>query len=462
MAGAAPPSYTVRAMRARPTPPATNRFLPSVLGPCWPAALSVLLAAAAEARAQISLAELPELARARAERLRPMQVQALEPFWADLSLDYRDNQQFLDERIAKAAALGDSVVPLLLEKLQPPQSGATSRNLAANCRRVLERLDPGSFVDALVELAKGTHDIARSEAIRLLGHARVPQARRVLADLVDQTNGEDRQLVLRSLRQLRAAEAAPRVVPLLGSADSRVREDVLAYLIAARASSVVDAVVQAMAVEQDNRMLPLYVDYFAACAHRHPGATAALLPLLDRERLDWQDTRRLVKALADIAPIEHEPTCRALHALIDGNDTSSLAVQAAVSLQKLGDKQGASRLKRSLDDKLRRRKREAALYEQRASLLFEIGEYGDAIDDYRKILEYTEGIAMTRRAYVGLIKSEARRRKIQNMIKYLRDSEMTVLEIQLLGEEDEAVRSALEHDRTRKFLAALAREQAPR
>ena len=69
--------------------------------------------------AQVALADLPELARARANRLRPAQEEALKPFWADLALDYAKNQKFLDERIAKVAAIGDSAVPLLLEKLTP-------------------------------------------------------------------------------------------------------------------------------------------------------------------------------------------------------------------------------------------------------------------------------------------------------------------------------------------------------
>ncbi|MCB9877191.1 MAG: hypothetical protein H6835_06260 [Planctomycetes bacterium] len=421
--------------------------LPTLAGPAW---------------SQVALSAVPELARARAERLRPQQVAALEPFWADLSLDYDGSKPFLDERIAKAAELGDSVVPLLLEKLQPAQGGSTARHLADNCARVLARLDPGSFVDALAEMARGKHDIARNEAIMLLGYANVPLAGRVLTDLVDKVTGDDLRHVLTSLRRLRYASAAPKVVALLGSSDRRVREEVLEFLIAAKASSVAPSVVQALGAETDNRLLPTYVQYFAAAVRRDANATAALLPLLGGERLDWNDTKDLVAALADVAPVGHDETCRKLHELVDANDSSSLGVAAAVSLRKLGDKQGAVRLRRALDEKLRRRKREAALYEQRASLLFEIGEYADAIDDYEKILEFTEGIAMTRRAYEGLIRSEARRHKIQNLVKQLKASGMTVREIEQLGEGDEAVQTALGHDRVRSFLRQLAKEQAPK
>ena len=414
------------------------------------------------ATAQISLRDLPEMARQRAERLRPLQVAALEPFWADLALEYRTNQAVLDTTVEKAAQLGDSVVPLLLEKLQPAQGDSTSRNLAGNCARVLRHLDPGSFVDALAEMARGKHDVARTEAITLLGYADVPQAATVLGDLLDTVNESDRRLIIHSLQLLRSPAAAPKLVVLLGSSDRRLREDVLAYLIAARASAVVDTVVQAVSTETDDRLMTSYIEYFAKCAHQHAGATAALLPLLNRERLDWRDTHSLVEALATVAPKGHEATIRKLHELIDGNDTSSLAVQAAITLRDLGDKQGVGKLNKTLDDKIRRRKKEAALYEQRASLLFAIEDFSAAVSDYEKILENSEGAAMTRRAYVGLLICEARRKKIQNMIKHMKASGMTQEDFEALAEQDEEFRIAMDHERTRTFLKQLAKDRAPK
>lgn len=425
------------------------------------AVLTILLMTATTA-CQTSLRDVPEIARKRADRLRPLQIAALEPFWADFALEYRTNQSVLDDAILKASKLGDSVVPLLLEKLKPAQGGSTSRNLAANCRRVLSYLDPGSFVDALAEMARGSHDIARTEAIILLGHASVPQSSLVLTDLIDTASESNRVLIIRSLRRLRSPTAAPKIVVLLGSSDRRLRENVLGYLIAAKAADVADTVVEALRTESDDRLLPSFIEYFKTCTKQHVAATEALLPLLSRERIDWQDTRMLVAALASVAPKGHEQTIRKLLELIDGNDTSSLAVQAAVTLRSLGDKQGITRLKRTLDDKIRRRKREAALYEQRASLLFATGEFSDALNDYEKILDYSEGAAMTRRAYVGLLKCESRRKKIQNMVKNMKASGMTLEDFDSLAEQDEPFRDAMNHERIQSLLKQLAKERAPK
>ncbi|MGC6488071.1 MAG: hypothetical protein ACON4Z_10525, partial [Planctomycetota bacterium] len=224
-------------MRARPT---------SLL------ALGLCLTSLGSATAQVSLRELPNVARARAERLRPKQVAALEPFWADLALTYDGNEEFLDRRIREAADLGDSVVPLLLEKLKPAQNTDSARDLAGNCRRVLLLLDPGSFVDALAELARGTHGIARQEAIKLLGRADVPQAVTVLGELAARANGWDLRHVVRSLRELAAPGPAAQVVKLLGTGDRGLRQDVLAYLTAAEARAVAPTVVQALSAESDD------------------------------------------------------------------------------------------------------------------------------------------------------------------------------------------------------------------
>jgi hypothetical protein len=387
----------------------------------------------------------------------------LEPFWADLALDYRTNSQFLDQRIGQAAGLGDSVVPLLLERLQPQQGNESARNLAGNCRRVLEKLDPASFVDALAELVAGKNEVGRGEAIRLLGHAQTPQAAALLGDLVERTTGDDRLMVLRSLRLLRTPAAAPKVAALLATNDRQVREEVLAYLVAARPPQVADIVIQALGAERDNRLLPHYIDYFAAAVRDHDAAARALLPLLDRERLDFQDTRRLIQALATVAPKDHEPTVRRMQELLQEPEPSTISVQAAITLRALGDRQGVTKVLRTLGELLRRptRKKDAQLYELRASLLFATEDFAEAGADYERILEFAEGLAMTRRAWVGVIRCEAHRRRIPNLTKAMKASTMMVSEIEAIGVDDPVVQEVLQTDKVRAFLQSLAKEQTP-
>jgi len=429
-----------------------------------PIRLLPMLALLGAASAQVPLAEVAELATARAERSRPAQQKALEPYLPDLALSYEDNRRVLDQKIAAVTALGDSVVPLLLEKLQPAAGGDAARNLAGNCRRVLENLDPASFLDALIELTNGASATARTEAIRLLGVAAAPQAATVLAGLLDVVAGDEKRVVLRALQRQKSPVAAIKAAGLLGSADRSIREDALGYLTAARATGVAPTVIDALAVEREAKLLPAYVAYFAAATTDSESAAMALLPLLDGERLDWQDGRRLVAALATVAPMDHAPTTKRLAALLDDSEPSSLSVQAAVTMRALGDKTGIIKLKRAIDELLRkpRRRQEATLYDYRASLNYAIGEYADAYADYEKALEFQDGMSMTRRAYTGMIKCEAQRKRIANMIKLLEPSGLTVGEIEALGAEDADFAETLKQDKVRQALAALAKKQTPR
>ncbi|MCA8953431.1 MAG: hypothetical protein KDE27_28215 [Planctomycetes bacterium] len=413
--------------------------------------------------AQVPLAQLAEVARARAERARPAAEAALEPFLADLALPYRTSQEFLDKRIGDAAALGDSVVPLLLEKLVPTENSEKARNLAGNCRRVLERLDPGAFVDALAELLNSQYETTRREAIRLLGGAITPLGERLLLEQLQKTSGEDQRLVLQSLAKHRTKAAARQVVGLLGSADRGLRAEVLDYLTAARAGSVADTVVQALNAEKEDYLLPRYIAYFGKAVRHNDGAARALLGLIG-QRIDWRDTREIVNALATVAPPEHEPTIRRLHALLEDEKTSTLAVETAVTLRALGDRQGVQRLKRTLDDALRKpeRKREAALYQQRANLLFATGDYAEAADDYEKIIEYSGGISMTRLAYMGLIRCEANRRRWSQLARVIKNSPLNAGEIEAMAYDDEVLQEAFAHDRVESAIEQVRKRLAPK
>ena len=63
----------------------------------------------------IGLSGLPELARQRSVRQRPKQIEALKPFIVDLELDPRFNWRVIASTVDKVVALGDGIVPVLLE-----------------------------------------------------------------------------------------------------------------------------------------------------------------------------------------------------------------------------------------------------------------------------------------------------------------------------------------------------------
>jgi tetratricopeptide (TPR) repeat protein len=435
---------------------------------CYTAAMRIACALAtltlsAIGVAQVTIAELPQLARDRAARQRPAQEEKLKPYWGDFALDYVGNGAFLDKRIADAAQLGDSVVPLLLEKLTPADGSVGAQALANNCRRVLERLDPLAFLDALVELAGSSNSVAREQGLRLLGHAQSPRAVQILSEAVSNLKGDDQLLALEGLKRLKAVDAAPRVAELLGSSDRRMRERALDCLRTCKATAVVDTVLAALSVEKETRLLPSYVEYFAVAAKENDSVAVALLPLLERERLDVVDCVRLVEAMASIAPREHAPTLKRLRDFIDSGETGALALQAGLTMQALGDKSGLTRLRKSLDETLHSPKhnKDASTFELRANLFFAIENYKEAVDDYERVVEYTLSTSLQRKARKMLVRCEAHRRRWSQVVKHAKDGDLTATEMQELAAQDAAVQEALQKDNVRAWLQSLPTPKAP-
>ncbi|MDP6929529.1 MAG: hypothetical protein QF412_07500, partial [Planctomycetota bacterium] len=117
-------------------------------------------------QANPTLKQLAALARERAKRQRPIQLEKLQPYLRDLRLNYEDNKEFLNSRMDQIVALGDSLLPVLLDMLTPSEEGDPgARNTAANTALILLRLDPSSFVNSLLEIAAGDNYTATSYAI---------------------------------------------------------------------------------------------------------------------------------------------------------------------------------------------------------------------------------------------------------------------------------------------------------
>jgi hypothetical protein len=60
------------------------------------------------------------------------------------------------------------------------------------------------------------------------------------------------------------------------------------------------------------------------------------------------------------------------------------------------------------------------------------------------------------------MRCEARRKKFQNLMKLMRESGLTVAEIEAIGNDDPVFAETLQKDVLRNFLANLAKEQAPK
>jgi hypothetical protein len=172
---------------------------------------------------------------------------------------------------------------------------------------------------------------------------------RDIAEAVMRVGGMGKQ----SLARLADPSPADRVVSGLGSSDKSIRGAILDYLIAAKPASALPTVLQSLPNEKERNLVPKYVQYLAAVARENDFAARTLLPLLDREKMDFRDLLTMVEKLAAIAPKEHEPTLKKLHEWIDAGETGSLALAAATTLRSLGDKSGMKQLLATINEQMK-------------------------------------------------------------------------------------------------------------
>ncbi len=409
---------------------------------------------------RVDLETLAALAKERATAQQAAFQATLQPFLQDFALGYNDNRRFLDERIDTASQLGDGVVPALLERLVPAEDSASARNVAANSARVLAKLEPASFVDALLELLTGKSAVARSHAIALLGDTDSPQAGAALALALPELSGDALISAIHSLRRLESSAGVARLLPMLATAEPKVRDPLLAYFHAIRAKEALPAVRALFAKETRKESLPLYFDYFGDAARGDAGVAEALLARLATGDLDRGLENHAVRTLGKVAPQMHAPTVAALRAIVPKEATSALGRHAVLALKELGDKRALDTWLDAVDDALKKRKRDSLLLEVRGDVYFEMGRIPEAIRDYEESLNQirinigTPQAAKTMQvsAYFKLMRCEAQRERWPRVLKYLKDSEITFERFVREAAEDPLLRRAMQEKSIQKYL----------
>lgn len=399
----------------------------------------------ATAQAGVGLSDLPALARARNERLRPKMIAALAPYLKDFELDYSAaaNRQYLDRRIEEAAALGDSVVPLLLEKLAPGEGNFDRVHLAANCARVLRRLEPAGFLRPLLDLAAGTDPHARAHAIHLLGLSGHPEAATYLDAALPTLKGTLQGDAIRALHELRHAPSAAKVAAILANARGGLRRDCLRFLAAFGEADATPQVLAAMASDQGDASLGEYLRFLARKAQGNPAAATALLPLLDSGKLLAPDQAEVVQALATVAPEAHEPTIERLRAIIQGGEMHELGRACASTLLALGDKNGRRDLMEALDREVKKSPKVPFVLANRADAYFLFERWNEALRDYTEARKHLNSTAMRKEIGLKVAHCQFKLRQYRRVVQALRDAGAVRSDLELWAQDDAAFRDAL-------------------
>lgn len=429
-------------------------------GWAWRFVLAAVPMANAAAQAGARLSDLPTLARARNERLRPKVEAALAPYLTDLVMDFgiASNRAYLERRFVEIAALGDSIVPLLLEKLRPTDSTPDDLHIAANSARVLERLGPAGFVQPLIELARGDNSIARGHAIPLLGLSGHAEAARYLESALTTLPKSNQPAAIRALAQLERRGAIERVAELLDTTNMALREACLSFLTELGSGEHQKAVLAALRNETQDDLFPLYLAYLQRHAPASDDAANALLGVLDSGRLIPPRKTDVVRALATIAPPGHQGTSTKLKALIDSGELRALGRACATTMLALGDKTGRKDLFDALDADVRKSPKTPLVLANRGEALFEFESWNDAIRDFKEAARQSRSSTMRHEFSLWIARAYVRQGQARRAAVTLREAGVSRVEIERHAADDPTFKEAVaEHSDLRALMRELSR-----
>lgn len=419
-----------------------------------------LLAAPGAGQPGARLSDIPALARARNERLRPKVEGALKPYLGDLAMDYgiASNKAYLDRRLQEIAALGDGIVPLLLEKLRPTEGTPDELHIAANSARVLERLGPAGFVQPLIELARGDNAVGRGLAIPLLGASGHADAGRFLENALPTLPKSHQPAAVRALQALGRRSAATAVADLLDTTSMALRGACLAFLAELGGATHKKVVLTALRNETQDDLFPLYLAFLRAHAAGDADAASVLLGLLDSGRLIPPRRTDVVRALAVVAPKDHDATTDKLRALIASGELRALGRACAITMLALGDKTGRKELLEGLDADVRKNPKVPLVVANRGEALFEFESWNDAIRDFKEALKLARSSTMKREFSLWIARAYVRQSQARRAAVALREGGVSKADIETAAEDDPVFKEALgENSDLRALLRELSR-----
>jgi len=419
----------------------TSAFLSIVLLPRPPATAIEPPARVATEEERLSLEEWLERLRARRDARRALLRDELAVLLADLDRVIEDPSSnavhALTERIIE---LGDEVAPLLVEHLDPgaePRRAVRAR--AELMAKVLSRLDATSIEGPLIELlntggpdasAHAAHVLARASGSRRAGEA--------LLAAFERSTGQPRKVYLQALLEV-SGPARERVLDeVLGGDDEETIDQALHALADSPNVGFKPAVREILDdPERSVRHARALLAFFVACGAEHveDDELAGLIDLARRASVAprhriaiLSDLRKLAERLSHDLRREVEPLAEHTH--------PEIREAALTTLAYFGDRSSRRRLLEPYDERIDDNPEWALRWADRAAVHYAIGDYRDAIQDWKKALQVArDDPAPPRGVHVGLARAYAQQGRLRDAAEWLDEAPITTDELRALADE---------------------------
>ncbi|MCA8957927.1 MAG: hypothetical protein KDC87_17765 [Planctomycetes bacterium] len=425
-----------------------------------PLALLAAVCSPAPGAAQkgVSLTQLTEIAKSRSERIRPELLKKLAPHLEVLSKDREREWVAIDAASAEVVKLGDTIIPLLLEKLDPRSGRPEERNLARNCAGILAKLDPASFVDALIDILEGERYDSETLVVPLLGLSGSPRAGEALTRMMDRADPRQKALILQALAKLNYRSAALVVAKQLPFAEERLNSAAVAYLEQVAAPVVVPEVRRVLKAAKLPSQIMLYARLLGRCSKEDIESADVLLEFFKNTKLDRVQLGEVARILGTVAPVGHDPTIERLRSVIkESENPGDLELDCAITLRRMGDKQGPEKLRAALISRTRspKTKRQFIYWNYLGDYYLAFDQPKQAATAFRKAYDNAQGENVRTMLQIKLARAEARQSHWTQVRNALRDSRGSLSALQQELTKHPELAEAAKHRPVKEFLESF-------
>ncbi len=369
------------------------------------------------------------LAKVRAER--ELEHERMRPRVAEL-VKRLESARFAEEKERIQTAfdeLGPEVAPLLVPYLDPgsePGEGTLERS--REVARALSRLGTVAIVDALAELARTGNPPTRERAVSVLAYSPdTERANHIVREIHAGASGALEAESIRALARLGGNDEV--VVAALADPDVAVVRAGLAALTETASAAGAPGVRALLAApERADPVLLETLAYLRAVPSAVDQATVrALIACVASELVAPERRVAALDALPRLGFALGQEERRAIEPLTDSAD-AALRESALIALTLLKDAKARRELLRYYDRIVDENDKWPQAYKRRADVYMRIGDYPDAIKDYRSALGYLGGsarLATNRDVWIALARAYVLDGKLAQAADRLQEFGMT-------------------------------------
>lgn len=349
----------------------------------------------------------------------------------------RNIEQTLARRRKALLLLCPNAAPLLVPALEPGiEMEANKVRRAQLVVSVLQESNCPAITDALLAAANSGSISGRLFALEVLATSKEPaRVAPAVRDLYQSSSGPIQRSALVTLSLLGGEEAREMVDAALNDDDIALATVAIDALASTKNRGAAERILGLAGSDRGAALISPLLRYFSAVpdALESDEAVATMITLaLDRQLLTGQrisifDHLRLREEL-DISRDsrkELEPTTNSVR--------QDVADACLSMLARHGDNRARKKLLSKYDDKVERQIDFSDVYASRAEILEHIGEWSNAISDFKKAIRFARRGERNADVYRGIARCLAQSKKYKDAAKYLSESPLSFRDLRDLA-----------------------------